>query len=149
MVTPRSFLTALRRAAEVSQAANDRVFTIDGIKEGLRAASRVRVDQLKEEYKWIELALIPLAGMRVPCSERDILKRWQETATADAIMRDAKDKGYLPPSEIPALGHAAGLLATLLKIGVLDRRPDDRVNMPDIFRIGASLIGRGRVAPEG
>jgi hypothetical protein len=158
MATPRSFLTALRRAAEISEMA-DRVLTIDGIKEGLRAASRVRVEQLKEEYKWIELALIPLAGLRVPCSEQEIVDRWVETKTAAAIERDAADKGYLAPSEMPRLTQSGGgtrgfvpergLLATLLKIGVLERRLDVRVNMPDIFRIGAALIGRGRVAPEG
>jgi hypothetical protein len=157
MVTPRSFLTALRRAAEISET-TDRVLTIDGIKEGLRAASRVRVDQLKEEYKWIEFALLPLAGMRVPCSEAEILNRWAETKTAAAVERDAVEKGYLAPSEMPTLTQPGdpsrslrerGLLATLLKIGVLERRLDGRINMPDIFRIGAALIGRGRVAPEG
>jgi hypothetical protein len=161
MTTPRSFLTALRRAAEVSDSAQNRVFTIEGIKDGLRAASRVRVDQLKEEYKWIELGLIPLAGLRVPCVESEIIDRWLKTRTTDAIEREAAEKGYLGPSEVPTLGQAErpkrtaaairerGLLATLLKIGVLERRPDSRINMPDIFRIGADIIGRGRVAPEG
>jgi len=150
VVTPRSFLTALRRAAEVSESAHNRVFTIDGIKEGLRAASRVRVDQLREEYKWIELALLPLEGLRIPCDETLIIERWRETRTADAIERDAGEKGYLAPSEMPVLGKAEnagrsvlrerGLLATLLKIGVLEGRTDGRINMPDIFRIGAALI---------
>jgi hypothetical protein len=159
LVTPRSFLTALRRAAEVSESARDRVFTIDGIKEGLRAASRVRVDQLKEEYKWIEFALLPLEGLRVPCNDTLIIERWRETKTVEAIERDAREKGYLAPSEMPVLGKSEnagrsalrerGLLATLLKIGVLEGRTDGRINMPDIFRIGAALIGRGRVAPEG
>lgn len=159
MVTPRSFLTALRRAAEVSERAGNRVFTIDGIKDGLRSASRVRVDQLKEEYKWIELALGPLEGLRVPCPEADIFTRWLKAKTADAIERESKEKGYLGPSEMFVLEltnttarasiRERGLLATLLKIGVLERRPDVRINMPDIFRIGAALIGRGRVTVEG
>jgi hypothetical protein len=159
MVTPRSFLTALRRAAEVSEPSEARILTVDGIKEGLRAASRVRVDQLKEEYKWIELALIPLAGLRVPCDEEEITNRWQQTQTASNIEREATAKGYLAPSEMPVVGddrkapksliRERGLLATLFKIGVLEPRPDDRINMPDIFRIGADIIGRGRVAPEG
>ena len=159
MVTPRSFLTALRKAAEVSVPAETRVLTVDGIKEGLRAASRVRVDQLKEEYKWIELALIPLAGLRVPCSENEITNRWLHTKTANNIEIEAAEKGYLAPSEMPAIGddkttpksqvRERGLLATLFKIGVLEPRPDGRINMPDIFRIGADIIGRGRVAPEG
>src|SRR5271168_1146315 len=96
------------------------------MREGLRAASRVRVDQLKEEYKWIELGLIPLAGLRVPCVESEIIDRWLETKTADAIEREAAEKGYLGPSEVPTLSQAErpnrtairerGLLATLLKI---------------------------------
>jgi hypothetical protein len=159
MVTPRSFLTALRKAADVSVPSETRVLTVEGIKEGLRAASRVRVDQLKEEYKWIELALIPLAGLRVPCSEDEIINRWQQTKTASNIEHEAAENGYLAPSEMPAVGEdrkapeslsrERGLVATLFKIGVLEPRPDGRINMPDIFRIGADIIGRGRVAPEG
>ena len=158
MVTPRSFLTALRKAAQVSEPADDRVLTVDGIKEGLRAASRVRVDQLKEEYKWIEFALAPLAGLRVPCDAEEIIERWGRTKTAQHIDQDASQKGYLLPSEMPIVSterrnphryaREAGILATLIKIGVLEARHDGRINMPDIFRIGAALIGRGRVAPQ-
>jgi hypothetical protein len=54
-------------------------------------------------FKWIEFALIPLAGMRVPCSEQEILVRWVDTKTAATIERDAKEKGYLAPSEMPAV----------------------------------------------
>ncbi|OFW27627.1 MAG: hypothetical protein A3H27_02455 [Acidobacteria bacterium RIFCSPLOWO2_02_FULL_59_13] len=157
MVTPRSFLTSLREAASKSEAAEDRVLTIEGIKEGLRAASRVRVDQLKEEYQWIELALLPLAGLRVPCSEAEIIEPWINKRTVSAIDREAGQEGYLGPSEMPSFDptdqarakvRELGLLNTLLKIGVLERRSDERINMPDIFRIGASLIGRGRITPE-
>jgi hypothetical protein len=159
MVTPRSFLTSLRKAAEVSRARENRLLTIEGIKEGLREASRVRVDQLKDEYKWIELALAPLEGLRIPCTEEEIIQRWRRVKTTEAIGHDSKEKGYLPPSEMPSTEHDRkailsvdrdrGLVITLLKIGVLERRPDGRINMPDIFRIGAALIGRGRVAPAG
>jgi hypothetical protein len=158
MVTPRSFLTSLRKAAEVSRAADNRLLSIEGIKEGLREASRVRVDQLKDEYKWIELALAPLEGLRIPCTEEDIIQRWRDVKTTQAIEGDSKQKGYLAPSEMPSTEHDKkaipvvdrdrGLIMTLLKIGVLERRPDGRINMPDIFRIGAALIGRGRVAPS-
>lgn len=157
VVTPRSFLKLLREAAAKSEDVEDRVLTIEGIKEGLRAASRMRVDQIKEEYQWIELALAPLSGLRVPCSEAEIVERWKVWKAADSIERDAADKGYLPPSEMPLSKSAGppptqlreqGLLDTLLKVGVLQQRFDRRINMPDIFRIGAALIGRGRVAPE-
>ncbi len=158
VVTPRSFLKLLREAAAKSEDAEDRVLTIEGIKEGLRAASRMRVDQIKEEYQWIELALAPLSGLRVPCSESEIVDRWKVWKAADSIESDATEKGYLAPSEmplsikssgpIPSQLREKGLLDTLLKIGVLQQRVDQRINMPDIFRIGAALIGRGRVAPE-
>lgn len=157
VVTPRSFLKALREAAGKSEDVEDRVLTIEGIKEGLRAASRMRVDQIKEEYHWIELALAPLSGLRVPCGEAEILERWRVWKAADSIETDAAEKGYLAPSEMPLSKNSGpiatqlrekGLLDTLLKVGVLQQRIDQRINMPDIFRIGAALIGRGRVAPE-
>ncbi len=155
-VTPRSFLKALREAATKSAGVDERVLTIEGIKDGLRAASRMRVDQIKEEYQWIETALAPLAGLRVPCTEDEIVERWRVWKATDQIEREAKVQGYLAPSEMP-MGvelrseqhlRERGLLDTLLKIGVLQRRLDQRINMPDIFRIGADIIGRGRVAPE-
>jgi hypothetical protein len=158
MVSPRSFLKALREAAVESAGTSERVLSVEGIKEGLRAASRMRVEQIKEEYQWIELALGPLAGLRVPCSASDIIEPWLRRRTTDAIEREVAQIGYLAPSEMSPLsgGHAAepqvrerGLLATLLKVGVLQLRDDGRINMPDIFRIGAALIGRGRVSPEG
>lgn len=155
-VTPRSFLKALREAADRSEGFDERVLTTDGIKDGLRAASRMRVDQIKEEYQWIETALAPLSGLRVPCSEGEIVDRWRAWKATDEIVREAKEQGYLAPSEMPLERISAGqrslrekgLLDTLLKIGVLQRRLDQRINMPDIFRIGAEIIGRGRVAPQ-
>ncbi len=102
---------------------------------------------------------MPLEGLRIPCNEALITERWRETKTVDTIERDSREKGYLAPSEMPVLGKSEnagrsalrehGLLETLLKIGVLEGRADGRINMPDIFRIGAALIGRGRIAPEG
>ena len=81
---------------------------------------------------------------------------WIKKRTVDAIENEARQKGYLGPSEMPTIEpddkgrpkmRELGLLNTLLKIGVLEHRFDNRINMPDIFRIGASLIGRGRVTP--
>ena len=46
------------------------------------------------------------------------------------------------------LPRETGLLETLLNMGVLEKRIDGRINMPDIYRIGAEIVGRGRVAPR-
>jgi hypothetical protein len=156
-VTPRSFLVALRQAAITSEG-RARALSIEGIKDGLRAASELRVDQLKEEYKWIELALAPLAGLRVPCSDKDVIDRWIADDTVDTIAASAKKDKYLAPSEMilgdrqsgasMRLPRETGLLETLLNMGVLEQRVDGRINMPDIYRIGAEIVGRGRVAPR-
>src|SRR5690606_31011783 len=48
-VTPRSFLGLAIGAANHERAPHDRVINADGIKHGLRTASKARVDQLHQE----------------------------------------------------------------------------------------------------
>jgi hypothetical protein len=45
----------------------NQAISAEGIRDGLHAASKVRVDQLGIEYPWVKRALLPLAGLRVPC----------------------------------------------------------------------------------
>jgi hypothetical protein len=53
----------------------------------------------------------------------------------------------LPP--FPSVGAAgpAQLFTALERIGVMFRRRDDRLDMPDLFRVAARLLKKGGVAP--
>lgn len=149
-VSPRSFLIALRHAVEHSPAPKERVFDPKGLEAGVRAASTTRVEQLGEEHQWIKVALAPLADLRVPCDAREFRLRWEAAGTTQQVRREMVAPGYLGPIE---MSHNVGadsdaLLEALRRIAVVERRPDGRINIPDIFRIAAKLLKRGGVPPH-
>lgn len=155
-VSPRSFLTLIKQAAEAAQDTTPTPIDFRGIQAGLQEASQLRVRQLQDEYPWIEDALRPLDGMQVPNLEGAFIERWQEDKIVQAIRRKARPRAtatvaYLVPIELADNSSVPEqrLLEALLKIGVLERRHDERVNMPDIFRIAAQLLRRGGVRPRG
>ncbi|NEX21987.1 hypothetical protein G3480_17030 [Thiorhodococcus mannitoliphagus] len=149
-VSPRSFLEALRSAASYRGMPPDSRLVINhkGIQAGIQAASDLRLQQLKEEYGWIEAILEPLADLRVPCPEDDIRSRWQEAGTLTA-MRET-DQSYLEPIEFsePGDDRLIALLRALIRIGVAERRSDGRINVPDIYRVAAKLLKKGGVKPN-
>jgi hypothetical protein len=148
-VTPRSFLTLMMEAARFSPVPQDQVISAEGIRHGLREASKVRVNQLDLEFPWIKRVLAPLSGLQVPCNAAQIGARWNETRTIQAIMKKASGGEFLPPFNPKAEGEEdVKLRATLVRIGVLNQRSDDRFDMPDLFRVAARLLKKGGVAPS-
>ncbi len=149
-VMPRSFLTALGAGARDDRLPRaEHALSIGGIKHGVSSASVLRIDQLKDEYGWIELALEPLAGQEVPCPADAIYDRWDEAGTVEQIQQQSEEKGYLPPaaSKVASSNAAQLLLSAMMEIGVVEIRPDGRVNIPDLFRIAALMLRRGGPRP--
>ncbi|WP_298280130.1 hypothetical protein [uncultured Bradyrhizobium sp.] len=148
-VTPRSFLTLMMEAARFSQVSPDQVISAEGIRHGLREASKVRVNQLDLEFPWIKRVLAPLSGLQVPCAAYQISERWNETGTIPAIMKRATSGEFLPPFNPKSEGEEdVKLRATLVRIGVLMTRSDERFDMPDLFRVAARLLKKGGVTPS-
>ncbi|WP_448030214.1 hypothetical protein [Bradyrhizobium liaoningense] len=148
-VTPRSFLTLMINAAKLSSSPHDQVISAEGIRLGLREASKVRVNQLDLEFPWIKRVLAPLSGLQVPCDASQINARWSETGTIPAVMKRANAGEFLPPFNPRAEGDVnVKLRTTLIRIGVLMQRSDDRFDMPDLFRVAARLLKKGGVAPS-
>jgi hypothetical protein len=151
-VTPRSFLGLMIAAARHGTAPAKRALTPDGIRDGLRAASKTRVDQLHQEFPWIKGVLAPLAGLLLPKHERDVFNVWRRAETVERAFADAEQHGYLPPfpassAETGQPGHERDLYLALERIGVMLRRPDLRLDMPDLFRVAAKLLKKGGTAP--
>ncbi|HEY8907341.1 MAG TPA: hypothetical protein VIM63_15025 [Rhodoferax sp.] len=137
-------------AENFDQAPPNQAISAEGIRQGVREASKVRVDQLGIEYPWVKRALAPLAGLMVPCTVEAIYERWSETNTVKLILTAAADSetGFLPPFPPRARGNQLELLATAMKkIGMLSYRPDGRVDIPDLFRVAAVMLKKGRTAP--
>jgi hypothetical protein len=150
-VTPRSFIKLFVEAAKFDQAPALQVISAKGIQHGLREASKVRVDQLGLEYKWVKRALAPLAGIAVPCEPEAIFHRWSESDTIKVILDAASDdqNGFLPPFPVPSKGNEFVLLADAMqRIGLISVREDNRIDIPDLFRVAAMMLRKGGVPPR-
>jgi hypothetical protein len=148
-VTPRSFLGLMIAAARYGVAPSERVITPGGIQHGLRAASKTQVDQLHQEFPWIKGVLAPLSGLLLPQKEQQVFAAWRRARTLQLAITDARKEGYLPPVH-PDQGDAPQereLYTALERIGVMLRRKDDRLDMPDLFRVAAKLLKKGGTAP--
>ncbi|MFZ6761298.1 hypothetical protein [Pseudoroseomonas sp. WGS1072] len=148
-ISPRSFLRTLGEAAEHSSLTSRTPLDPAGLRSGVRAASGVRLSQLQEDYKWATSALEPLADLKVPCGEKEFIERWQQLGVVETISTNAAVGQYLGPVEFEATGPDKNrlLLQALIRLGVLERRADGRVNMPDIYRVAAQLLRKGGVTP--
>lgn len=148
---PRTFLTALKIAADkgVHDTAVSRKQAIDhhGIKEGVQKASQVRFDQLAEDHLWIKSVLGSLSGMEVPCTEQAIILRWKTGNILRNIKKDVDAGKYLGPLELHGGAAEVALLEALTRLGVTEKRSSGKINIPDIFRVAASLKRRGGVKP--
>jgi hypothetical protein len=147
--SPRSFLTALVRAANHRPAPTDTAIDHNGIRAGVQDASEIRVTQLKEDYDWIDLVLGALEGLEVPCDPEIFKKRWRERGTVEKIMRNSESSHKLLPLELERVkgNPETALLSALSNIGVVEFRTESRINMPDIFRVAARIKRRGGVRP--
>ena len=148
--SPRSFVVAIGKAAE--SAASNTATPIDyrGIHDGVRAASRTRVDELREDHPWITTVLNDLEGLTVPCPPGQLMRRWRDRKTARRV-RDSGGGSESPGVPI-ALENGTSetderaLLDALVTLRVVEiRETTNRVNVPDIYRVAARIGRRGGI----
>lgn len=148
--SPRSILLALQRAAEWTTE-NMSSFGLplhyQGIQHGVAEASQTRTNEIWEDYPWIKPALEAARGIEVPCQVRDLISRWKP-ATLSSI---GSSSGKLPPRRFSSdplrKGRPEALIDDMIDLAVLYRTDDNRLNMPDIFRVGVGIKRRGGVRP--
>lgn len=146
-VTPRSFVGLIIAAAAFGSPQDNRAITPEGLRHGLRAASKTRVDQLHQDFSWIKGVLAPLAGLLLPQEEKKVFSAWSAARTISILLSDSKENGYIlpfPPKDKPS---EMDLYIALERIGVMERRKDGRLDMPDLFRVAAKLLKKGATAP--
>lgn len=160
--TPRGFLTALRAAAQHEPAPQETAIDYRGIRFGVAEASENRVDDLLQDYWWIDYVKEPLADLETPLDRDRLLQAWQDAGVATAIKEAARERGLLPvflalrpnvetlPREIASRldTDEAALLETMQLIGVMEIRSNGKVNVPDIFRVAFKMKRRGGVPPK-
>ena len=146
-VTPRSFLGLMIGASKHGHPPPDRVITPEGIRHGLREASKTRVDQLHQEFPWIKGMLAPLAGLLLPMPSDEVYDVWKHADTVTQALEDANAHGYLPPFAQLSHPNERDCYVAMERIGVMFRHKDGRLDMPDLFRVAAKLLKKGGAAP--
>jgi hypothetical protein len=140
--SPRSFLAALRAAgSDERHRAKGLALHYEAIKRGVQAASKIRVDEIGEDFPWTLLAMKPLENLVIPCAQAMIGTRWKKAGVVDQI-RAQKDR---KPRQLPR--GEAGLFEALAEIGLFKPMSEDRINVPDVYRLGFGLRRRGGLSP--
>lgn len=144
--SPRSFLAAIRQAAEDSSerySQHELALHFESIKRGVQKASEIRVQEMAEDYPWVPKVLSELKGMNVPCEFDAILQRWKN--------KFPDGPGSISSDHLPAQ-HAErgwdGLREDLQRLGLIETRSDGRIDMPDLYRVGFGLGRKGGVKPR-
>ena len=141
--SPRTFLAAWSKAANHQPAPQEKAVDHLGLIEGVKAASVARLEELREDYQWIDVALGSLRGQFVPMEREEFLRA---VGQSDALTQ-IKAGDWLPPIELQLdAGEEEGLLSALSNIGVAEERANGRINIPDIFRVEAGIKRKGGVA---
>lgn len=143
--SPRSFLAAIRQAAEHSgekYPSHPCPLHYESIKSGVQKASEIRVNEMAEDYLWVPEVMLALKGITVPCEFSVIAAAWQKNSTRDLFRSTSQE---LPPQ------HAdrgwEGVRKDLERMSIFETMKDGRVNLPDLYRVGFGLGRRGGVKP--
>ena len=146
-VSPRSFLAAVRHAAlDRPRVEQEYLLHYESIKQGVQEASRIRVRELEEDYPWIKTLFNPLSGITVPCPFEDIGVIWRQKKLIAQLRNGIESATVrLPPVHI-ADGEE-GVLIDLLGLELFEKLKDQRINLPDVYRVGYGMSRRGGVKP--
>lgn len=144
--SPRSFLEAIKKAAEDSQRYDDYPLALhfESLKRGVQVASEIRIDELAEDHPWLKGLMTPLAGLSVPCTEDAIYERWVEKVGCKSDRAFGLSESL--PENLRDMGRM-GVFVYLVHLGLITIMRDNRINMPDLYRVGFRLGRKGGVKP--
>ncbi|WP_176065186.1 P-loop ATPase, Sll1717 family [Anaeromyxobacter diazotrophicus] len=135
-VSPRSFLVAFARAAgwmrDKGGSKGSTPLTPTSLAEGVKEASKQRVDELAEDFPWIEEVASQLEALEVPCSQARLLERLKKC-------RFVKGHASLPGTD------PYTVLEKLKDLGVFLESKDGRYNVPDLYRVAMGMKRRGGI----
>lgn len=144
--SPRSFLAAIRQAAEDSSERypqHNCALHFESIKRGIQKASEIRVQEIAEDYPWVPDVLSALNGMNVPTEYEAIQAQWEKKFPAGTR--------EIATTRLPAQHGDRGwdgVREDLQRLGLLETKRDTRIDMPDLYRVGFGLGRKGGVKPK-
>jgi hypothetical protein len=143
MVSPRSFLAAIRAAVEDSSSRDSEYpLHYESIKKGVQRASLIRIDELAEDYPWVKDVCEPLRNLIVPVEFTKIEECWNNKyPNGPGDIKSTR----LPPQDLNKGWR--GIQEELVRLGIFEGNRDGRINMPDLYRLGFGLGRKGGVTP--
>ncbi|KAA6211256.1 hypothetical protein [Streptomyces filamentosus] len=152
-VSPRSFLNALGMAVNETRgdyAAHPYAIHHEGIRRGVQSASRTRVGEIREDMPWVHTAIAPLNGQQVPIDQNLVLERWVDADLTGQLHRESARASALDGEVEVRTGprypdNHLLLIDELITLGVMRRRKDGRIDLPDVYRIAFSIGRKGGV----
>jgi hypothetical protein len=155
-VSPRSFLSALLTATNNTDgnfSTSKAALHWDAIRQGVQAASKIRVDEVKEDIPWIPTAIDPLRGLQVPIEQSEVIRQWEESGLQESLARleeaqqaaEASDDQAKPSATGPLHNEYPELISELINLGVMSRRANGKLDLPDVYRIAFDLGRKGGV----
>ena len=144
--SPRTFLTAWEEAAKRVPAPTDRAIDHLGLLDGVRSASRSRLNELYEDYEWIRPSLEALKRQFVPMSRDQLFLLWEESRVVLAIKSSTQGEVFKTPAGLTDSPGPEALLAAMKAVAVIDERSNGKINVPDIYRVEAGILRKGGVA---
>lgn len=142
-VSPRSFLTAVRVAAEKTRDTEATPIHHTTIQEGVREASEIRAREIGEDFPWMKTALDVLGGLLVPCTPRAMISAWEHADLGSQLDRDESARRRRSQGK-----GLDALVEELVELGVIQRLNDGRINVPDVYRLGFGMRRKGGVRPR-
>lgn len=144
--SPRTFLTAWKKAAERVPAPADRAIDHLGLLDGVRSASQSRLNELYEDYEWIRPSLEALKRQFVPMSRDQLFQLWEDRRVMLAIESSPHGEVIKTPAGLTDSPGPEALLEAMKAVAVMDERSNGKINVPDIYRVEAGILRKGGVA---
>ncbi len=158
-ISPRTFLIAVNESLKATIGSySDHEFVIhhEAIREGVRVASKARVQELDNEYLWVRQAIevIKTKGRTVPIDWSELRAIWHANKTGEndtvSLIEKNQSNALIPwETNDPWDVKANALRDTMSNIGVLQLRERLgvlRIDLPDIFRLAYKIGRNGGIA---
>lgn len=151
--SPRSFLMALKRAAERTSDSAPLALSYLEIRDSVQDVSANRVTELAEDHPWLGEVMKALDGLIVPAERGEVFGKFKAANLEKAFATQADSTTSEVPrvptelasSPVNVRDFNERLLLALMRLYVVEERPDRRINVPDLFRVAARIKRKGGV----
>ncbi len=138
-IAPRSFLKLFESSAgrqlQVAPTGTKHLLTPEQIAGALEDVSKDRIQELKEEYPWIETIKRNLNNETVPIERKELRASIVHKSDWSALPKHLADK----------TNRADFLIDYLASLGILRVASDNRIHVPDIYLFGFGLKRKGGI----